>query len=267
MNNAIIDLLGSPHIYHNTPIIQIKIKKHHLKIIDEKKNLYEVNVKKLRKILDKYYSIFLPVGLVQLDDTTTTTTIIMANKNVVDVTNTFEQLAPNVWIGKTTDGKQSLGTFTYPSQHMYVPVFLPDSLIQVAQHEKEYNVYSDNIHGNWILDKAKFYTRYGTDDNCAFYSVQGEITDENILDTKFSVYPYDDDPISPISNNIDAVLQQYRGKIILEENTNPWYANKKEIPKIKERFASSSVSYNDKIIMSMIVLIIILLLYKLAQKY
>lgn len=269
MNN-VVDLLGSPHIYHHTPIIQIKIKKHQLKLIDKNRNVYEVNVKKLRTVLNNNYGIFLPVGLVQLNGTDTT--ILMANKNIITFSNTFERIAPDVWIGKTTDGKQSLGTFPYCPKNMQVPVFSADSLIRVDKHEKEYNIYSDNAYGHWILDKAKFFTRINdstcTTNMCTFYSVQGEVTNENIIDSKFSVYPFDDDPISPVSNNIEAAMQEYRGKMFLEENEHPWYAKIKTVPfsKKREHFAIHE-SYNDKIIMSMLVLIIILLVYKFSLKH
>ena len=95
------DIFGSMNISINTPIIILScIPSDYLQSVDH--NVYNVNTKRLYNELQKQYEFieqFIPVGQIYDSYKKKEHTMLMANSKFVHITNSFEELTPNIWIG------------------------------------------------------------------------------------------------------------------------------------------------------------------------
>lgn len=179
------DILGSNKITINTPIIILKnIPKRYLVPYDRKSpildyrihgDIYYVDTVKLQDDLThriQFIERFIPVGQVDLHEGAKTYNMIMANTQIIPVTNNYEEIKKNVWVGtirKNDKISTSLSTIYSESKpKLMIPVF-PKSYIKKSDmnqdemrnsKSKEYyaysDIYSDNSYGRWIINKYKF---------------------------------------------------------------------------------------------------------------
>jgi hypothetical protein len=168
---GINDLLGSDRVDIHTPIIVLTgVNKWFFKNCGD--NVCSVNTEKIYKYLSKYFRYidrFVPVGQIKLDSSSKKSgkkyILIMANTKIVPVTNTYEAIGKNLWVGvirKADKLSRSLGTIrSYNQPTDYIPVFPSTFLKKYEGDDNSENfiysdLYSDSSYGRWILNSYKF---------------------------------------------------------------------------------------------------------------
>jgi hypothetical protein len=268
----ITDIIGSKDINKNTPIIIIRNIPSSFLLSTNIENIYDVNVDKLYNELEmliQYISFFIPVGQIYFDSYTInkkgnlTFDIIMANTRIIQTTNSYNEIAQNVWVGivrKDDKINKSIGTIYSIGKPKYtVPVFPLSYMIPYddMKNDKNINVYkfiySDKKYGHWILNGYKFnidrtklkmidstgdigimdipetnFYSYKDNDRKLYFTAQGDIAN-------------DTNCIPSIDNLSKATLNECNGiklsksiygrhghnkkkmQLVLKENDEPWF--------------------------------------------
>jgi hypothetical protein len=164
----------------NTPILNINIgyalikpvKSINSKCMD-RNNIFKVNIKKVRHILDKkhnhmfespdHINDYVPVGQVDtryrgdvMSSSDPNISIILANTRVVPMSKQYRKIRNNVWLAELSlNGikMRSIGTIYSKSIPKYgTPVFPISYLKEVSDNEPNYDIYSDREYGRYTLN-------------------------------------------------------------------------------------------------------------------
>lgn len=175
------DIFGSKNININTPIIILHNVTHEY-LLPVGNGIYNVDTDKLQNDLEHHIQFidrFVPLGQIQLrsksgrnknknkNNYQQTFTLPMANTRIIHVTNTFEEIDRNVWIGIISKaGKESrtIGTIkSKGSPKTMYPVFPSTFLNKKPTYDEGNddldiyaNIYSDDVYGQWTLNMYKF---------------------------------------------------------------------------------------------------------------
>lgn len=172
------DIFGSKTITINTPVIFLHNVSHEylLPVCD---SIYTIDTRSLHRDLEdriQFIDRFVPVGQVYLNwkrnphnwnGKSQVITLPMANTRMIHVTNTYEEIERNVWIGiirKDDKESRTLGTIRSKGipKETY-PVFPASFMIKNDTYNEDdvsyanyVNVYSDPSYGRWMLNPYKF---------------------------------------------------------------------------------------------------------------
>lgn len=165
---GISDILGSDRININTPILVLtNVNKWFFKKCN--KSLCDLDTQKLYKYIEKGFRFidkFVPVGQIKISDKAKQKyTIILANSRIIPISNSYELIKKNVWIGVIRKGdkiSRSLGTvYSQEKPSSYIPVF-PESFLKKSEHDYEpetsiySDLYSDASYGRWVFTPYNF---------------------------------------------------------------------------------------------------------------
>ena len=174
------DIFGSKSININTPIIILHNVSREYLIPTCNIGIFNVDIDKLQNDLEhriQFIDRFVPIGQIQIKNNWKNNkngfggvTIPMANTRIIHVTNTFDEIAKNVWIGiirKAGRESRTLGTIKTKggSPKTTYPVFPSTFLNKLDNYNEDEsnsnndiyaNIYSDDSYGRWVLNTYKF---------------------------------------------------------------------------------------------------------------
>ena len=158
----------------NTPILYVTIGYGHLNKV--KDSIYDVDIESIWETLRtehahmfesrSHIDDYVPVGQVEsrihvYEQSTRhakdpNVSIILANRRVIPMTNEYEMISPNNWIGKVAINgtkMQTIGTIYSPQKpKVPVPVFPVTYLRKVSFSEPNYDVYTISDYGRYVLN-------------------------------------------------------------------------------------------------------------------
>jgi hypothetical protein len=174
----------------NTPILNINIGADFLRRVDSRKDIYEIDIDLIRKVLNtkfihlfensKHIDDYVSVG--QIDrrsrghadsdsdsDTNSDTdsieytedpniSIILANTRIVPQTNRYKEIKKNIWLAESVMSgtkMRSVGTIyscKKDGPDSFTPIFPVAYLKRVSGDEPNYAIYSDQAHGRYTLN-------------------------------------------------------------------------------------------------------------------
>lgn len=254
----ITDVLGSKNINKNTPIIIIKNIPSSFLLSTDIENIYDINIEKLYNELEtlvQYISFFIPVGQIYFDSYiinkkgNLTFDVIMANTRIIQITNTYSEIANNIWVGivsKDDKINKSLGTIYSIGKPEYaIPVFPLNYIISYDETKNDKNmdvyrfIYSDKKYGRWVLNGYKFnidrtklrminsvgdidvmdipettFFSYKDNDRKLYYTAQGEIANDT------NCIPPIDNLSKATLNECNSVQLSKRNRIYQKHNNN-----------------------------------------------
>lgn len=179
-----VDIFGSSHIDINTPIIILHNVTHEY-LLPVGNDIFNIDTNKLHRDLEnriQFIDRFVPFGQIQLKpyklsqttfgrkNSQSVFTLLMANTRIIHVTNIFEEISKDVWVGiirKSGRNSRTLGTIKSRGipKTLY-PVFPSTFLIKVDNVDgyddiNDYpdiysDIYSDVLYGRWVLNTYKF---------------------------------------------------------------------------------------------------------------
>lgn len=169
------DIFGSKNITINTPIIILRnVNKNYLIPVEctesSCQKIFNIDTERLYNDLEnriQFISRFVPVGQLHGGGKPKKClfTLLMANSRIFHITNNFEEISTNVWIGvnrKSDRESRTIGTIKsrgVPKQHY--PVFPSTFLLRNiggygGTFDSNYSdIYSEDEYGNWKLDIYK----------------------------------------------------------------------------------------------------------------
>lgn len=173
-----VDIFGSSNIDINTPIIILHNVTHEY-LLPISNDIFNIDIDKLQRDLEnriQFIDRFVPFGQIQLRSYKSSRsdrknsqiifTLPMANTRIIHVTNIFEEISKDVWMGiirKSGRNSRTLGTIKSRGMPKTLyPVFPSTFLIKENTSEayddvNEYSdIYSDVSYGHWILNTYKF---------------------------------------------------------------------------------------------------------------
>lgn len=170
------DIYENEHIDSHTPIIVLTIPKRYL--IHIYKNIYEIDIFKIRNHLEKklvFIHLFFPVGQVRITDDSKFYEVLLANKNIFQLSDKYKQIKNNIWIAYLNDSL-SIGTIISDRKPDYSIPVIPKKLL-VKTNEYNYNIYSDPSYGKQMINK---YLLGVNKNKVRIISVDGDISSLNI---------------------------------------------------------------------------------------
>jgi len=257
------DILGSNNININTPIIILSnVPKKYLIPIDNSSPIYNIDIDSLQNDLDNRYQIidrFVPIGQIYISDKNKKLfTILLANTQIIPLTQNFEEVDNNIWVGtlrRNNKINRSLGTIaSYTKPMISIPVFPTSFLKKIDQDDltqPEFNIYrdiySDETYGRWIINTYKFNINYDTNKtHLKMIDSSGEIsnmiiplsntdtkynqknqkiyfTAQGIIPESISIMPNDDDSmliqnILPNVQNSNDIFSPKKSKLMKTDN-------------------------------------------------
>lgn len=161
----ISDILGSKRINIDTPLLVLsRVPGLFIVRCDNDSNVCDVDIEKIQGVLEKriqFIDRFIPVGQIINDRSRKSRyyTIILANTRIIPVTNTYEKIKDNTWIGvirRADKISRSLGVIYSKEQPTtYIPVFPASFLKKIDDGEQNTSVYSDlytiKEYGRWMV--------------------------------------------------------------------------------------------------------------------